>query len=732
MRKLVFVALFGVFAAGCGSSAQSGARDPAHAPNAGPIAPTQIPQGQFGPKAHQVLLDPTPSVERTNLLAGVVRRQLERARQRFEAGKPEAGLAAVTGALYLLRAGELHLQMVEGNAPALRWAAREVARVGDEGRALALYGMLRSVLPEGRLRADVEAHVANLNRWASEDAERGPMQAAGSDQRLAVQRALLEPTEQALIAAREATISWVQRAVDSKAAELAASGEDTREAFEAFRAMRSAGFVLVALHLRHGDPGGALTAIDNADLGRLLAPGLRDRLERAAEADDPRAWLDLFRIFHSASQGQGEGDPELARAAAWGAALGLYRSEPGAIQAAIPLAQQLVELGIAEAAAVVLASTVADDTGPQELSAALSLVLHGMLAEEDAGQLASSRSVLEHAAPILAAASSAKLARLVRPTPARLRFVMGALETRAGEIERARPHIEAAARNEPTQAAFSLLAAIDRQRGDDQAAARSLEQVLALARSSRDTAGEAEALLGMFELYRDQGNGPKAAEALRGALDRVLAARQAAQADGDKARTERLLARVLEHYGADRAARRATERAFEASSSDVHQLTATVLDATRRALTHEDLMAARDAVQRGVEGGLEDEDLIYAALWLQLLERQMKVISDGTAEEAYAAIEDSTGWAAKLKAWARGKLDNEQLLKAAKSPIEQTEAKFYAVMSRRAEGGAAAKKSLAEIAGSKAIELVEVTIARDLLALERGVRFEVPDNVELP
>ena len=187
-------------------------------------------------------------------------------------------------------------------------------------------------------------------------------------------------------------------------------------------------------------------------------------------------------------------------------------------------------------------------------------------------------------------------------------------------------------------------------------------------------------LLSVFEIHRDHGATEEAKKALQAALKRTLDARQLARNDASQARAERLLARVLEHYGNPQASRRALERAYEASSSDTRQLAATLLDSSRRALTSGDLAAARDAVQRAVEARLPDDDLVYVALWLQLLEKKLNVASDGTAEEAYAAINDASGWPAKLRAWARGKLSDTDLMRSARSRVERTEATFYTAM----------------------------------------------------
>ncbi len=309
---------------------------------------------------------------------------------------------------------------------------------------------------------------------------------------------------------------------------------------------------------------------------------------------------------------------------------------------------------------------------------------------------------------------------------------MGALETRAGELARALPHVEAAVKNEPTVAAYNMLAAIQRQQGDTRRALDTLDQLATLAKRTGDRAAEAEATLIQYEIYRDTSDKAKAQAALTRALKGALDARQQARSSSEQARAERILAHVLEHFGAAQGARRATERAYEASRSDSRQLTATLLDAARRALVLGDLHAARKAVHEGVETGLENEDLVYVALWLRLVEIQQGVPSDGTVEEALANIDDDSGWPAKLAAWARGKLSDNGLVSAASSRVQKTEAEFYVAMSKLGKPAQAMPK-LKEVAGSQAIELVEVTIARDLVARHKGgVDVSLPAGVQVP
>jgi tetratricopeptide (TPR) repeat protein len=731
---LLVLALSSVGTMACGAGSRHG--NGANSADDAPIQPAKIGDAQFAAATYQLLLSDEKSPERTNVLAGVVRWQLARAGARFNTGKRDAGLQAVKGAIYLTRVGELRKEMLVGGAPALRPAAAEVSRVGNEGRAFALYGMLKSILPPSAEQKDVDGHLAALARWTASTGTKGPMQNAGAIQTAMVNRAMFEPSEKAVNAARDATITWIKRALDYNAEESPVqSGFDRDEAIEAYRAVRAGGLTVAALYLRFGDAKGALDAFDRADLLKVVPPALIERLERCSEDDDPQAWADLYQLFSSADQAERPEtslDVELGNAAAWGTAVELFRSEPRSLRGAGALANELARYGMAEVAPLVLAPALGANPSAQDLSWALSLVLRATLGEDDIGDHASARRTFAGASPRLPLAEQKRLVGKVRPTPARLHYVMGALETRSGDLARARPHIQAAVKAEPSLDAFSMLAAIDRQRGDSKNALSSLGHMVQLARKGGDFTSEAEAFVLEFEIHRDAGNAANAKKALDSALDRALKARESARNGNEQAQAERVLARVLEHFGAAQGAKRATDRAFDASRTDSRQLTATVLDASRRALTHGDLQTARQAVRQALDAALPAEDLIYVAIWLKLVEMKAGVAGDGTAEEAFASIDDDSGWPARLAAWGRGKIDDDALIKSARTRPQQTEAKFYAAMTRRMKGQAEAMRQLKEIAKSEAIELVEVTIARDLVAQEAPLGVKLPDNVSVP
>ena len=734
MRSLLsLVVIVGACHVGCAAQPAVPVQSPA-SPEGSPIEQVQVNDDGFAAATVGVLGTDAQSPRRLGLLVGVVQRQLDRATRYFESGHEEMGLAALRGALYLLRAGELRTEMLAGRSLALSHAASAFARLGNEGQADALYSLLVARLPPGAERDDAKQHLEALRRWQEDTRSPGSMQARGAAQQAALQQALLDPSSAALERARSETAAWTEQALAFGAEQLPPQNNfEQDEAIEAFRAIRTGPLTFVALFLRQGDARGALAALDDENVARITAPSLRQRVEAAAE-NDPDAWAELFRLFESTDDTEENGmtlDPDLGRAAAWGAAIELYRVEPRSFRAAMPIASLLLAHGMGEAAPLILQQALEGADQTREASWALRFVLEAIRQAESLGDLPAARRVFAQAQPLIALSQRDAYGGRVTPSAARLNFFMGAIEAGAGELARAHPLLEQAVKLEPTADAYRLLASIDRQRREYPSALASLDRVLELTKGTGDAAAQAETNLLRFEVLREMGDNARASESLESALMQGLSARTAAQSTQDQAVAERVLGRVLERYDAREAARRAAKRAYEASRNDIRQMTETVLDTSRRALTIGDLRGARDSVRRAVSADLADEDTVYAALWLKLLEQRLAVASDGSAEEALAAIDTSNGWVAKLAAWGRGKLTSQDLLGQAGTRVEQIEAMFYTAMAGPADDKSLEK--LREVARSEAIQLVEVTIARDLLASRQKLPTpKLPANVQLP
>jgi tetratricopeptide (TPR) repeat protein len=733
--------------AGCGAPKSAAGIQAKTPPARGSVQPAAVPDENFAASIHRLLRDSKATPERLSLLAGVVNRQLLHANDRFAAGQTERGLASVSGAFLLMRAGEFHLEMLAGAEPALSSALSLVAPRGDEGRALAFLNLESVALPaDNPARRDADSHLAALKGWMRDSRRTNSLEAVGGEQRTQALRSMVEPTTEALNAARDATEAWIDQSLKMQEDRRTVPARPRREdAIEAFRAFRSGAETLTAIYLRQGDAASALAEIDRTSARKITPPSLYERLQRAAEGGDALAWRELLAWLwnpdrkDSPGPPDSEADPELAvdpnvlKGALFGTAIEAYRLDPLLSDVNIALATLLVQLGLPEAAPLVLADAAVPHPEPALLSGALGLVLQAILREDEAEDTASARRIYAATAPLLTLAARPEFRGRLEPGPGRLELAMGTIETRAGNLTAAKPLLERSTVSEPTVEALLTLAAIERQAGHADNAVALLARALATTEAKQNPLSAGEAELGIFEIEKDRGALDKAKAALTSALHATLDARQRAGDAVTKGHAERLLARVLFRFADPAAAARATERAFLAAGQDKHELAATVLDAAQRAFLRKDVAAARAAVNRGLAGDLPDDDVVYAALWLLFTERETKSRTDGTATRALASIRDDGRWPSRLAAWGLGRIKDSELIAAARTLTQKTEASFYTALARRVSGDTAADTVLAEVVKSPAIDLVEVQLARELLA--GSSRFAVgptPAGVSIP
>ncbi|RLB47468.1 MAG: hypothetical protein DRI90_26320 [Deltaproteobacteria bacterium] len=226
------------------------------------------------------------------------------------------------------------------------------------------------------------------------------------------------------------------------------------------------------------------------------------------------------------------------------------------------------------------------------------------------------------------------------------------------------------------------------------------------------------------------GKQDEAADALERTLAIVLQVRKRGTSPTARLRAERLLARVLDGYGDRASASRAHERALEIATSHRQMLGPMVRRAVGRALTYKDITAARAALQKGIKGKIETEDLVHGALCLMLLERELGEAPDGKVDRILLDAVDGDEWTSQLARWARGMLNDEQLRATASKYSERIEAEFYISMRAQGSGQAAATEGLKRVAATPLIDLVEVRIARDRLAPK--LQTKIPAKYRLP
>lgn len=627
---------------GCG--ARTGVHGPAlHAERA--PATTQVGDDGFAAAVHDLLLTDTGTPERAVRLGAVEARQMARASERFKSRSPERGLAAVSGGLYLLHAGE-PVQGIFGaqGADALRGAAHELALKGDEGRARAAYNLLLALAPEAE-RPDIRSHVDALDVWTRDAVTSGgPVASAGGLERIAVHRRMLEPTKEALTDATAAATDWIQQAVELRDWFRKNRVQPPREeGAEAWRALETGPVVLAALYLRDGDASGGLAAINRAQARELLAaerPAFASALEAAAQEPSVNRCIDLLHQLRPMAGREATRESEdfadnrdVFGAAAFGTAAECYRLDPTVPEVALTLGVGLEELGMAEATPAVLADAVRAHPETRVASEALALSLDAITSEAEAGDADAARRAYRATQPLLAIAGDASLTGKVRPSPARVRAAMGEIELREGRIDDARALFTQSVSEEKTGSVLLALARIEWRDGHAQAALDHLRDAVSAPDAAKDVALRGEILLTISNLTHDQGDAAAARTPLTQALKDLVGSRNVHDADA-RARVERTLARVLDRFGADAPAQRALERAYAAAPGDKHQAAQTIELVIGRAFVRGDLAAARDGLQHAIAADLDSDDLVYFALWVRLLERQLRVPTDGSPDSA--------------------------------------------------------------------------------------------------
>ena len=738
-RAIVVAALSSsLFTLGCGPTTTT-VGSPNVPRNEGPVTAKEVPDAEFAAALHRLLKDGTPSPERHAILVGVVRRQLAHAQRRFATGHEASGTASVIGALYLVRPGEGRKEMIDATAErALGAAIDRVSPRGDEGRALGLMKMRSAALDPGSpAKAELDQHLAALTQWMAETRTGGPMRRLGTEERARVARALVDPSDQSLEEAYEAVNAWIAGAIQfNNEYRQGLKRPEREEAVEAQRALSSGGATMASIFLRNGDAGAALQHLDQSNAKHVILPGLMARVRGAAASEGAtgaRDWLTLAATFGHQDPDEADPEtdiePELLVAGLWGSSIEAYRRDPASFDAGLLVARVLTRFGMPEAAPLVVSEGLAAHASIAAVRAATELLLGAIGDSAEIDDLDAARRTFASGAAILAIADRPEFKGQIDPSPARVRAIMASIEIRSGNLAGARPLLQSALAAEPTTSGYTMLSMVERQAGDTRAALAAVEQALRAPDTRVALLDVAEAHLTAFELFRDGAAADKAKPALDAALAAVLAARQPGGSAASRARAERLLGRILENYGESSRAAQAYERALQLAASDRPTLGAAMLDAIGRALVQKDLAAARGALKKGLDGDASEDDLVYGGLWVQLLERELHAAPDGTTERALRTAGKAT-WTAKLSAWANGKLSDNDLSIAAQSASQKVEAAFYTAMSGRASGDPAAEPRLRAVATSPVVDLLEVHLARDLLA-PRG-RVTLPGGVQLP
>ena len=728
---LVSVALLTGCGAGAGPSPNTGAEGRGQT-----VAP--VSDERFAQTVRDLLMSEPRSESRRVLLAQTLSRQMVRARMHFEASAPERGLASVLGALALASAGELDVAALGPSGKvALTHAARELSTRGDEGGAFAAYSLLVKLSPEAE-RKEYDAHLQAIGRWLKDlSATSRPIEAIQMVKNASIGRATVEPSEAALTEATARTTEWLQRGLEIRSnfrrsqvpPALRTRSPEQQDAFGAVAALKYAPVTLAALYLRHGDAKGALAALERAH-AQEVAPQLLAVLEPAANKPTAERWAELLRALRP-EEGE-ELEPSLTgllRMAQFRVAAEAFRLDPTILDSAGEVAVALMEFEMLEAAPAILVDGIKAHPDPRVASQGLALLMQSMMRAADGD---AARRAYKSGAPLLDVADALRAKTI--PSTATVRALMGEIELREGHVPEARALLQRAGGAERTGPVAATLARIARSEGHPDEALTHLKEALASPEAAKSPALRGEILLMTSDILRERNQVDAARGALADALRGLATARKAQDDAEGKARVERTLSKVLDRFGAAQKAKQALERAFDAAPRDKQEASATILTMASRALLQGDLAAAREGLRRGSAADLASDDLVYLALWARLIERQKKASTDAFVDRTLTSMKDDGRWTGRLAAFGLGKINTKDLVSAAKTPAQKTEALFYTAMDQRIAGDQKGAQSTLEqvVQASGGIELMEVGVARDLLSGARStVSGPVPD-VGLP
>ncbi len=721
---LVALAPVIVIACGPGANGRTTQHPVSDAQNA---AFRSISDDAFPDAVHDLLLTEPRTAEHDARLAGVLDRQMARAQALYKRRINDRATTLVTGGLYLVRSGDLRKETLGTNGKdSITLAAKDLAGQGDEGRSRAVYEILARIAPDPE-QPDIKFHLDALTRWQKDTVgEDTSIAGAGEAQSQATARRLLEPSNEALDSASMAVLTWLERARDAATSKNRATISQYERA-EAVRALQTGGSTLVALYLRDGDANGAIAAVDRAEIRPIVPARLYAAVAAAADKPTSEHWIAVLSALFPKS-GADEDDDEatlngdVLRATAFNVAVEAYRLDPTRIEAAATVAEGLQIFGMGDASPAVLADACRAHPDATTLSISLQTTVRAIEGAEQADDVEGARRAFKAAAPILELARKSK--DVLKPPPARVLALMGDIELREGQLETARTLLKDATASSTDARALLDLARIEMHDGDAAGAKAHLKTALT-APESRDPAFRTELLLALADAD-PAGASPSLDEALK----LTLAARTVPDA-AKKARAERALGRVLERYGQDAAADRALQRSVDAAPRDRAQLATTLGIIVGRAFLKNDLAAARAGLSRAVAAELDDEDIVYYALWVRALEKLAKAKGDGTPERVFSHIDEGSGWAGKLAAYALGKIDANALMAAATTPAKKMEATFYVALEKRAAGDKAGSDALlGDVAKGPAIDLLETQYATLLLKPRTAVAL--PTGINLP
>ncbi|APS00458.1 tetratricopeptide repeat protein [Pajaroellobacter abortibovis] len=684
-----------------------------------------------------LLLNDPRADENVSLLVQVVPEQMRRAAFHFAERRPEQGLRAFYDVLYLVNLMSDQRELTHDvlgpyGVEVLRSAIKEVARAGDEGRAWTFYELLSQVGSSAD-RASAREHLIILKDWLDQTMSGGPISRASVLARFYVQRYFLRPTADSKEGAVRAVRAWVEQALALRDSHLMLSrGELSRsEAEEGTRALRMGATLLASIYLYDRDPSGAISTLLGSRISEILPRELLIALQSLTIKQDATAYLHMARLLRAALEVR-EGQWDKWIGSDWLMAVlfqlmkEAYRLDPTLPEAAEAVALALQTYGLGEATAPILLKAIKAHPESHLIEGSLGLIMRAMgLALELEEEEQSARAVYQSAQPFFDFVEEIQKKSQVQfgtPIPLQpglehIHIMMGKIELRSGQMEEARFCFYRALEKERLAEALLPLARIEWHQGYSSQALAKLDEAMQAQDAIQSPMFQVHVLFYRSDMAVEKG---RDAAAVRDPLVKALkAAKQAREWNSDEVRAdaERMLCRILDRFGEAELARKALDRALEATPTDKNQLSETLSLQISRSLVHGNLAEGREGLGRALSFDLKVDMLVYYALWVRLLERRLNTSSDGVADRVFdLVLEEQQSWIGRLAAFGAGRIQAEALGASAVTPIQRAEASFYMAMDKLIAGDkAGAAEGFKEVLEGPGMELVEFSVARDFL-----------------
>ena len=299
----------------------------------------------------------------------------------------------------------------------------------------------------------------------------------------------------------------------------------------------------------------------------------------------------------------------------------------------------------------------------------------------------------------------------------RIQLLVGTAEMHAGHPSEAKEHFEASLASAETPDALLQLGLLEERTGDPREALRLYRRALDLTPNEDpgDALQRARILEHLGDAYRMAEEADQARRMYRQSLEAWERLQPMLQAGPGLARLQVRRGVLLDRLGEREPARRAFQEAMTAAPQ-MRETYATVL-AHLVSAEAVDLELATEVFRQSMRQlTLQAEWKVYFALWVKAIAARAGGEVSADVEMVLREQADASGWSGRLAAFGIGDLPYGELLEAAGTEGEETEAHFYEGARRLADGDATGARQLFErVLATRMVGFYEYTMAQQLL-----------------